>query len=77
MKTLKGKEIKFRYVGNLLQVYFPEGGQVPDELSGFYTSEREATLAVHRYWEKSTPKHYKGSLEKNINENPISREASQ
>jgi hypothetical protein len=75
MKTLKGKEIQFKYVGNLLQVYFPEGGQVPDCLSGFYTSERELNIAVHRYLEKTTPKHAKGSLEKNINENTVSREA--
>jgi hypothetical protein len=77
LKTLNGKEIQFTYVGNLLKVSFKDGGVIPQDLSGFYTSEREATIAVHRYWEKSVPKHRRGSLERNINENPINREASQ
>lgn len=68
LKTLKGKQIQFKQVGNLLQVYFPEGGEVPEVLSGLYTSEREATIAVHRYWEKTVPKHARGELAHNMGE---------
>ena len=47
----KAKEFKVRPRANtaLYEVYFEEGGQIPDILSGAYTSQMEAKRQVKLY----------------------------
>lgn len=35
----------------MIKIRRPDGGQIPEQLSGFYTSIREAKIAVDKYQE--------------------------
>lgn len=53
MAATKGrsKELKIRMRKNtvLFEVYYDEGGEIPKELSGLYTNEKVAQLAIDKY----------------------------
>ena len=51
MKTANGKELQIKPdgYGSLLKISFKSGGQLPAELTGEFTSYREAETAVDGY----------------------------
>ena len=53
MPAVKGqkKELKIRLAKNtcLYEVYYDEGGERPKDLSGLYTCEKAAQLAIDKY----------------------------
>lgn len=67
-KTAKGKTITYFYEGRNLKCKFKEGGELPECLTGEFTSPREAEIQILRYLDEKTPWHAKGSLQKRIKE---------
>ena len=51
--TSGGKEIALINVGNLIKLQFTTGGELPEELSGLFTSRYFADLAITKYLEES------------------------
>ena len=63
MKTFEtsgGKKIQMKIAPNTrhIKLEFSTGGELPEELSGYFTEEREAEIAITRYINK-TPKQSK------------------
>lgn len=54
--TPGGKEIQLVNVGNLIKVQFTTGGELPEELSGLFTSVWFADIAITKYLEKANAK---------------------
>jgi len=54
------KELKTRIVGNHVQLYYDGGGELPQELSGLYTSKTRALNAAEQYLSKRDSKNVKG-----------------
>jgi len=50
------KELKVRSAGNLVELYYDGGGELPKELSGMYTSPTEALSAAKHYLTKRDDK---------------------
>lgn len=44
------------YEGRMVKIKYEGGGQLPEELSGMYTSVGEANKAISNYTPKRTPK---------------------
>lgn len=54
------KEVEFYSIGNLIKVKWKDGGVVPKDLSGSYTSKHVAQVAVDHYLRtRRTPKNAK------------------
>jgi len=53
-QTVNGKDVEaFRKGGhNLFSIKFNQGGELPDELAGMFTSERFADAAITAYIQK-------------------------
>lgn len=47
--TPKGKEIVSYYEDRNLQLKFTSGGELPEVLSGSFTDERQARIAIEKY----------------------------
>lgn len=61
---VESKELKYKPTpeGNLFEVYYEGGGQLPDELSGRYNSHKAVQDAIQRYLSKKPAKRrYNGS----------------
>ena len=43
------KEVEYYFVGNLVKIKWKDGGVVPNDLSGSYTSKHVAQTAVDEY----------------------------
>lgn len=56
--TPGGKELTLEYAPNtaLIRIKFVGGGELPVNLSGLYTDERQAELAIINYLDKAKPK---------------------
>ena len=54
------KELKTRIVGNHVQLYYEGGGELPQELSGLYTSPTLALKSAEQYLSKRDSKNVKG-----------------
>ena len=57
--TTQKKELAIRIApneGNLYEIYYENGGQVPDELTGKYTSRRVARTQIATYLHKRDTK---------------------
>lgn len=50
-ETKKGKTVRLYSEGNGWKIKFYPGGEVPEELSGIFTSEGIATKAIQQYIE--------------------------
>lgn len=62
-ETPNGKELTIIPVGNHLKIQFTSGGELPEELSGFFTEYRYAEQAINRYLEsKKTKKNGTSSI---------------
>lgn len=47
--TPKGKEIELVYAGRNIACRFVGGGELPEELAGLFTDERQADQAITKY----------------------------
>lgn len=54
--TRRGKDIEIYPEGNAWKVQFSQGGELPVELSGLFTSEGFASQAVENYLNKDKPR---------------------
>lgn len=61
-KTHNDKTIEMYYRGQNIGLKFKEGGELPIELSGIYTNEHQAEVAVLIYLDRHTPKHKKPTV---------------
>lgn len=50
--TEKGKEIEAYYSGRNIAVRFKGGGELPEELAGIWTDEREMENSILKYLTK-------------------------
>lgn len=57
-ETPNGKKIQMKIHPNtvLIKLEFATGGELPQDLSGLFTTEREATIAINRYLAKQETK---------------------
>jgi hypothetical protein len=55
-ETPRGKDITVFPIGNAWKVQFDQGGELPNDLSGLFTSEGIAAQAVEMYLERITKK---------------------
>ena len=57
-ETPNGKKIQMKIHPNtvLIKLEFATGGELPQDLSGLFTTEREATIAINRYLSKQETK---------------------
>lgn len=61
-ETHKGKTIEMFYFGRNIALRFKEGGELPEELKGMYTNDRQAEIAINKYLDRHTPKHKKSTV---------------
>lgn len=56
--THNGKEIKvaFDNKNGLYKVFFGSGGELPEELAGLFTSDKEANIAILKYLDRTKPR---------------------
>lgn len=50
------------YKGRNIALKFKEGGELPEQLVGLFTNERQAENAILVYLDDHTPKHKKSTL---------------
>jgi hypothetical protein len=65
-KTKGGSTLTNYREGNAIKFMFKEGGELPQMLSGIYTSERESEKAAEMYLLDQAPKHSQGSAKQRI-----------
>lgn len=61
-ETHKGKTIEMYYKGQNIGLKFKEGGELPEQLAGIFTNERQAENAILMYLDEHTPKHKKSTV---------------
>lgn len=61
-ETHKGKTIELYYKGQSIALKFKEGGELPEDLKGMFTNERQAEIAINMYLDRHTPKHKKSTV---------------
>jgi len=57
-ETPAGKKIQLKICPRTahIKIEFASGGELPEELSGLYTSEREAEISITKYLSHKTKK---------------------